>query len=295
MAITAKLQAGLGNQLFIYGTALAMARRLGATLNLDTSLFCFDTRRHFELDFFDTGATEVTGRFRNRSGRRQDTSNLPAKFAQYLTIKKLARDPKVLMETTKTFDQRVNTWGDGTKLLGYFQSWRYLEPVKEELRRRIIPAAHLDKKALSWVLDQRAFIDDLNDPVIVHLRRGDYLLPAHRDFHGVLGLSYYRRALATLSAGRGYGEVVVVSDDLPAARSMFSEFSAIFIDQPPELADSATLLAVSGSQKFVIANSSFSWWWAWLSAASDVVAPKNWFAREDLDASDVCPPSWQLV
>jgi len=289
------LQAGLGNQLFIYGAALAMARRLGVELTLDTSLFRFDTRRDFELDFFDTGASAITGEYQHRSGKRQDTSNLPAKFAQYLTIRRLSKNKKVLMEKQKNFDPRFESWGDGAKLLGYFQSWRYLEPVADEIRHRVTSAAYLDNSTRDWVSTQRDLLATLRDPVVVHVRRGDYLLPAHRDFHGLLDLPYYEKALSALSKGAGFSEVVVVSDDVPAAQKLFTGWPAIYIEQSPHLADSATLLAVSGASKYVIANSSFSWWWAWLSGASEVVAPKRWFAREDLDSSDVCPPVWQLV
>ncbi len=289
------LQAGLGNQLFIYGAALSMARRLNVDLHLDTSLFRFDVRRDFELDFFDTGANRVQGGYENRTGRRQNTSNLPAKFAQYLTIRKLSKNKRVLMEGEKTFDPRVESWGDGTKLLGYFQSWLYLEPVKEEVRQRVVGANRTDAPAHNWVSAQQALISSLADPVIVHLRRGDYLLPAHREFHGLLGLDYYDRALALMAGDFGYSDLVVVSDDVDEARRMFAHKSAIFLEQPPELSDSATLLAVCGARKYVIANSSFSWWWAWLSGSAAVVAPRNWFARKDLDSSDVCPPSWHLI
>jgi hypothetical protein len=295
LAITAMLQAGLGNQLFIYGAALSMARRLNVNLHLDTSLFRFDVRRDFELNFFDTGASRIAGGYELRTRRRQNTSNLPAKFAQYLTIRKLSKNKDVLMEGEKIFDSRVQRWGDNTKLLGYFQSWLYLEPVKDEIRQRVVGANQIDASTHRWVSTQQALINSLADPVIVHLRRGDYLLPAHREFHGILGLNYYERALALMAKNFGYSDLVVVSDDLSEARKMFAHQPAIFLEQPPELADSATLLAVCGARKYVIANSSFSWWWAWLSGSAEVVAPRDWFARQDLDSSDVCPPDWCLI
>lgn len=289
------LQAGLGNQLFIYGTALAMARRLGTDLHLDTSLFRFDTRRNYELGFFDTGASEILGKFQHRSGRRKETSKLSAKFAQYLSIRKLSRSPNVLMETTKSFDSRVTNWGDGTILLGYFQCWRYLQTVQNEVRQRVNDAKFLDQKTEEWVLQQKAMIRELTDPVIVHVRRGDYVLPAHRGFHGLLEQNYYETALANLANGPGYREVVLVSDDMPAAKQMFAGIPVIHIEQPKDISDSATLLALSTGNKYVIANSSFSWWWAWLAKADFVYAPKQWFARNDLDSSDICPPEWHLL
>lgn len=289
------LQAGLGNQLFIYGTALAMARRLGTDLHLDTSLFRFDTRRSYELGFFDTGASEILGKFQHRSGRRKETSKLSAKFAQYLSIRKLSRSPNVLMETTKSFDSRVTNWGDGTILLGYFQCWRYLQTVQNEVRQRVNDAKFLDQKTEEWVLQQKAMIRELTDPVIVHVRRGDYVLPAHRGFHGLLEQNYYETALGNLSNGPGYREVVLVSDDMPAAKQMFAGIPVIHIEQPKDISDSATLLALSTGNKYVIANSSFSWWLAWLAKADFVYAPKQWFARNDLDSSDICPPEWHLL
>jgi len=290
------LQAGLGNQLFIYGAALGMAKRLGADLILDTSLFRFDTRRNYELGFFDSGATAVVGNYLDKKRKRQDTSNIPAKFAQYLTIRKLAKNPKVLTEKSKSFDVRTQSWGDGTKLLGYFQSWRYLEGVKQELKKRILNATNLDANAQSWITDQKHQISKLKDPVLVHLRRGDYLLPAHRDFHGLLDDSYYRRALDVLSNNQELRSVYVISDDVNLARDLFGFLPDVhYLVQPPELSDVATLLVAAGFRRYVIANSSFSWWAAWLSDSNEVVAPKQWFARADLDSRDVCPPAWTLI
>lgn len=272
-----------------------MARRLGTDLHLDTSLFRFDARRNYELGFFDTGASEILGKFQHRSGRRKETPKLSTKFAQYLSVRKLSRNPNVLMETTKSFDARITRWGDGTILLGYFQSWRYLQTVQNEVRQRVSDARFLDQKTEEWVSQQKAMIRELTDPVIVHVRRGDYVLPAHRGFHGLLGQNYYETALANLANGPGYKEVVLVSDDMPAAKQMFAGIPAIYIEQPQDISDSATLLALSTGNKYVIANSSFSWWWAWLAKADFVYAPKQWFARNDLDSSDICPPEWHLL
>ena len=290
------LQAGLGNQLFIYGAALGMARRLDADLILDTSLFRFDTRRSYELGFFDSGATSVTGNYRDRKRKRQDTSNLPAKFAQYLVIRRLAKNPHVLMETTKTFDARTRLWGDGTKLLGYFQSWRYLEGVKQEVKQRVVTATNLQGDIRSWIDEQTRQINDARDPILVHVRRGDYLLTAHRNFHGLLEGSYYRRALEMLSRGEELQDVYVISDDMKLARDLFKSVPNVkYLVQPPEFSDIATLLVASRFRRFVIANSSFSWWAAWLSDYDEVVAPRHWFARSDIDSRDICPPEWTLI
>jgi hypothetical protein len=290
------LQAGLGNQLFIYGASLSMARRLDTDLVLDTSLFRFDTRRNYELGFFDSGASAVIGNYQDRKNKRQDTSNLPAKFAQYLTIRKLAKNPKVLMEHAKTFDARTTSWGDGTKLLGYFQSWRYLDSVQKEIRERVLAAQNLPKSSREWLAAQQSRIAETDNAVLVHVRRGDYLLPAHRDFHGVLQPDYYQRALESLGYPSASNKVYVMSDDQGLARgglSFMSDFE--FINQPPGSTDALTLLLAATFKKFVIANSSFSWWAAWLSGSTEVVAPKDWFARPDLDSQDVCPKDWVLI
>jgi hypothetical protein len=290
------LQAGLGNQLFIYGASLSMARRLDTDLVLDTSLFRFDTRRNYELGFFNSGASAVISNYQDRKNKRQDTSNLPAKFAQYLTIRKLAKNPKVLMEHSKTFDARTKSWGDGTKLLGYFQSWRYLDSVQTEIRERVLAAQNLPQSSRDWLAAQQSRIAEANNAVLVHVRRGDYLLPAHRDFHGVLQSDYYQRALESLGYPSASNKVYVMSDDQGLAReglSFVSDFE--FINQPPDSTDALTLLLAATFKKFVIANSSFSWWAAWLSGSTEVVAPKDWFARPDLDSRDVCPKDWVLI
>jgi hypothetical protein len=200
------------------------------------------------------------------------------------------------MEHAKTFDARTRSWGDGTKLFGYFQSWRYLDSVQKEIRERVLAAQNLPQSSRDWLAAQQSRIAEAENAVLVHVRRGDYLLPAHRNFHGVLQSDYYQRALESLGYPSASNKVYVMSDDQGLAReglSFMSDFE--FINQPPGSTDALTLLLAATFKKFVIANSSFSWWAAWLSGSTEVVAPKDWFARPDLDSQDVCPKDWVLI
>jgi hypothetical protein len=102
--------------------------------------------------------------------------------------------------------------------------------------------------------------------------------------------------LESLGYPSASNKVYVMSDDQGLAReglSFVSDFE--FINQPPGSTDALTLLLAATFKKFVIANSSFSWWAAWLSGSTEVVAPKDWFARPDLDSQDVCPKDWVLI
>ena len=140
-------------------------------------------------------------------------------------------------------------------------------------------------------------------PISVHVRRGDYLKPGTLEYHGILDQPYYREALARLKAGAGEGaELFVFSDDAVAAEQVLnfvpkSRLVHVRGDQGRPWEDMALM---ARCRHHVIANSSFSWWGAWLSRSPDkiVVAPRAWFAPAELkklSTADLYPPGWMLI
>src|SRR6202012_5379404 len=138
-------------------------------------------------------------------------------------------------------------------------------------------------------------------PVSVHVRRGDYLKPGTTEVHGVLGEAYYREALSRIEAEVGERvDLFVFSDDAQAAEQVLNfvpKLTHVRGDAERPWEDMALM---ARCRHHVIANSSFSWWGAWLnpSPGKVVIAPQRWFSVAALRERNVCdlyPPDWILV
>ena len=183
---------------------------------------------------------------------------------------------------------------DGTSFHGYFQSYRYLEGCRDELMRflRLNSGHRAGSEALLFAYRRRH-----KGPLVsLHVRRGDYVNTGLADAWGNLAADgYYDRAVASLGADVTY---LVFSDDIAWCRESLElegAESVEFVD-----VDHGTSLAVmAGCDVNIIANSSFSWWGAYLNPAADVYAPSRWFGpampppndRQD----DIVPPTWRRI
>jgi hypothetical protein len=182
---------------------------------------------------------------------------------------------------------------DDSNLYGYFQSERYYEHCEPEIReslafqRRVISSADSASSSLFGRLWLKA------TPVSLHVRRGDYL--ALSEWHPVCNSDYYERALESLEDRFGRLRVVVFSDDLDWCRATFRGRRYRFATGNDAGTD---MCLMSRCEHHVIANSSFSWWAAWLNPSTDkvVIAPTKWFGpRGPSDLQDLVPPNWERI
>lgn len=282
--VTVTLMGGLGNQLFMYGSGLAVARRLDCPLYLDLSWFDRQGLRTFEMSGFvhcglvlSTG-NRAPGRVR-RAGRR---------------IGKLAR-ARQFHEGSFCFDPAILQVEPGTSLHGYFQSWKYLEPVVPELRAQVLDLAHPS----AWFAETLQRLRELLPWTALHVRRGDYRNPETARMHGLAGADYYARALAVEERLVGARTLVVFSDEPDEARGILRSVARdkVFVETPAGSPPLESLVLMSLADSIVTANSSFSWWGAWLTDRPEkiVVAPRPWFAELAHDERDLLPPHWISV
>jgi hypothetical protein len=305
--ITVSLFGGLGNQMFQYAAAKALAQRHRVPLALDLSGFSDSgivMPRRFLLDRLRVpeavAGSEGTGVskavkyfFRAKWMGRIDSllgcSGLP----------KLPQSPHFYREPHFHYDPTFEALGPRTAVFGYFQSERYFGPIARDLRKWFAPRERLAGAAA----DVLARIEASRLPASVHIRRGDYLNPGTAEFHGILGEPYYREALGRLGGAiRGEPELFVFSDDPEAAEQVLNFVPSSRLTHvrgaPERPWEDMALMA--RCRHHVIANSSFSWWGAWLNRAPDkvVVAPRAWFAQTQLSKWNTCdlyPPAWLLV
>jgi hypothetical protein len=189
------------------------------------------------------------------------------------------------------FDPRVFDQPDGTAYHGYFQSYRYMDDCRDSLLRylRFNDRHRAYCEALLF-----AYRRTLRRPLVaVHVRRGDYLYPGAEHAWGNLAADgYYKRAVEAIGDDVTY---VVFSDDLPWCKQSLGIEGAEYAD----FDHFTSLCLMSRCDVNVVANSSFSWWGAYLNPTADVYAPSRWFGPampppNDRQA-DVVLPSWRTI
>ena len=278
-SITVELIGGLGNQLFQYATGLAQAERLGCPLDLDITYFQVSDKRTLALESFHHCGRSLTFT-QKRRGR--------------LTARLQNRTGSILREASFAYDPRVAAIGVGTRLEGYFQSWRYFSEIADPLRGQI---RNLRSPSI-WYKEKLAELSD-EAWVGVHIRRGDYATAQYRDKFGPVSLEYIARGLKFLSAIGGPMKSVIFTDDPIDVRrelraSGMEALADEIIEPPADSEPLESLLLLSQAAHLVLSNSSFSWWAAYLGDRPErlVVAPRPWFVGLDHDTRDLLLPDW---
>lgn len=194
----------------------------------------------------------------------------------------------VFRERGFAYDRRFESLAGSQYLAGFFQSPRYFASIEDELRADMLAGAEAGAGALPD-------IDLSGETVSVHLRMGDYADPQNAAIHGVLPPDYFEAAAERVRAMHPEARFLLFSDQPDAARERLSRLRLTPVDGGSRVAD---LLLMARCRHHIIANSTFSWWGAWLGEGGTVVAPERWFAPEKqarTDLSDLFPEGWIRV
>jgi hypothetical protein len=278
-------QGGLGNQLFQYAAARSLALRLGEELVLDPYWFNHplsgETARPLELLRYAVQmrvATPAEQR-RWRFQRSRWVRRLP--FLQ---------SSGVLRETPAAYTSAFERAGRDTYMIGFWQSERYFKEHRAKLLAELTPLAPPSTR-------DAALLETMRDgtPVSLHVRRGDYVTsPSAAAFHGVCSIDYYERALDHIRRRVQRPTLYIFSDDPAWTReNLRTDLPCHYVDHNGPENAFQDLRLMSRCTHHVTANSSFSWWGAWLSTAKDgiVVAPRAWFAS-GLATANLVPDDW---
>ena len=280
------LSGGLGNQMFQYAAGRSLAVRIGVPLVLDLSWFCGQSERRFALSSFNIDAEQGS----------QCPWLLPRgqAIASRLSRRWLPRimGVPVWRETHFNYSSDFAALSEPLFLEGYWQSERYFREIRSLLLQEFTLRESLSPACTKLV-------EEINgcDAICVHVRRGDYLSnPVAAKVHGTCSLDYYRDGIGELCQGLVKPRCFVFSDDLAWVRA------SIVVDCPMTVVDvnapndvHLDLALMVACRHFLIANSSLSWWGAWLGnhAGKKVIAPKRWFLTPDKDTRDLLPESWR--
>lgn len=273
--IITKLQGGMGNTMFQFAMGLAQAQRLNTNLLLDASSFQRDSIRQYSLGLWEGIKEPIT------LGHRPTIRERGMPYNQTL----------------------VDSIKDGDVLNGYWQTEKYFFHLKGRLRQIFTPAARLTDYGFETLKE----ILNLGErSCFVTVRRTDYL---NTDYHGVLPQEYYNQAALEVYKSVGKPPVFFVFSDEPEwckknfylphgdfkVVGSFNQTSKNHLGREDE-----DLWLMKYCHNAIMANSSFSWWGAWLNSIDGiepraVIAPKKWFNNSPEDPRDIVPERWMTL
>jgi hypothetical protein len=286
--VVTKVKGGLGNQIFQYYAGMYLAEK-----NKTISSFYLEKG---SKGAFQHGSSLLELNFGAQLNltTKIDGTNLNHKVSRFLSI----NHPNLYRSTSRFwdsyvsnetgFDPRLDSLKGNLTLEGYFQSYKYFESLKS---KRIVHGRFLPVNPSSAASELQRMIVAEN-PIVMHLRRGDYVTNSNT---GLLARDYYLHALEALEARDR--NVWVFSDDIQLAKDQFSPVESRawrWIGSEQINLASENLFLMSLSRDIIIGNSTFSYWAANLNEKKNVMAPTKWFKRQD-DPRDLYPPSWKTI
>jgi hypothetical protein len=293
-SVIVRLMGGLGNQMFQYATGFSVAKRSGVPLLLDRTFL--DSRpagmnwtaRAFELDVF----------------------RLPYTFADPLLVERMRREldhrwyrpvqrrfpwifpPKCFVQQGTAFAPAVFQRKAPLYLEGFWQNEGFFSQVADELRTALfVPKEGISEKnaaLLELIRSTRS--------ACIHVRRGDYVANAEANrYHGTCSVNYYTSSAASLAEKQGVDRFFIFSDDPQWVKdNIHLPWPATYISHNHGRDAHWDLFLMKHCRHHILANSSFSWWGAWLDPAPGkvVIAPAQWFQGTGTPISDIIPPTW---
>ncbi len=291
--IGVRLEGGLGNQLFQYAAARSLAIRHATEVTIDLSALSVKkkslTAREYELGAFNCMIKST-----------QSTSFYFSALAKHARLLFNLLSPwSAFVEQGEQFNTCFSTAPDNSYLIGFWQSYRYFEGIEEVLRHDFTPKNPLSSKSIAI----QKMIDRSSPAIAVHVRRGDYVsLPSAINYHGALSLDYYHEGIEIMEKHFPNTTYFVFSDDIDwCKKNLGLGERAIHVDHNGSVNAWQDLVLMSACHHHIIANSSFSWWGAWLGGQNRefnkqlIIYPKNWFKGRAVNTEDRFPLNWQGI
>jgi len=290
--IVVKLKGGLGNQLFQYAVGRQLSEIHGTELKIDISMF-----GDYEWHDYSLWPLNIKENISSQEEIALLTHKKLSKFERVFgsffgSKSKLASTH--IVERHFHFDPEILKLPDGVYLDGYWQSEKYFKNIEEIIRREFTVNSQQTGK-------DRELSEDIGacESVSLHIRRGNYISdPLTNKTHGTCSLNYYQECVKLLTEEVKEPHFFVFSDDPEWAQDNLNlDWPKIFVDHNDADKDYEDLRSMSLCRHHIIANSTFSWWGAWLSTTKDklVFFPKQWFAEGKHDTRDLFPAGWRSV
>ncbi len=291
--IITRLMGGLGNQMFQYAAGKSLSLLHGTELLLDVShlgkkAHVEDTKRDFELDKLVANVKVSTEKDFEPFLKLGSSKT----YRSFQRIFPSLFNKTYFAETGQRFHASFFNLPANVYLNGFWQSEKYFLKYADEIRKtfqRFELLSEPGKKILSEIKNTNS--------IGIHVRRGDYISNAKANsFHGVCSVDYYKSAVLKINEkANSKPDLFVFSDDIEWCKNNFQfENKITFVENYPDKKSFEDLLLMSICSHNIIANSSYSWWGAWLNSNKSkiVIAPVKWFNQSELDTIDLFPASW---
>jgi len=289
--VIVRLNGGLGNQMFQYATGRAVAHRNRTQVKLDVSALEQDAARSYRLHHFNIVESFATPDEVARFTKRDLWSRISPRVERYL-LPPYKRS--VFAERFAHFDPDILRVRGSVYLTGYWQSEKYFKDIEQIIRQdfTLRHTADPDNQKLARIIAN-------TNSVSLHIRRGDYVSnPTLFRKYGVCSLEYYQGAVVKVAEEVKDPHLFIFSDDIDWARdNLRLRHPLTFVAHNDADKDYEDLRLMSLCKHHIMANSSFSWWGAWLctNPGKIVMAPKRWFKMPGRDTRDLIPDSWHRI
>ena len=291
--IIANLRGGLGNQMFIYAFGKYLAQKHNTELKLDNSYY-EDYHRVYELNklgikekFASQSEIEKLKVFKYKD-------ILPIRF---IKSKILGKESKKVPASSYILDSDINfrkkylKLPDNVYLDGLFQSEKFFRGIKDILRQDFQLKNELDQA-------NKSFLEKIktSNSVSLHIRRGDYITNswAMKEL-GVCSIEYYKKSIDYIGSKIESPVFFVFSDDLEWVKNNFDiKQPCVYVDCNDGNTGEKDLELMKNCKHHICANSSFSWWGAWLGEEVNTIniVPEKWFKGEYFNDKYLIPDRW---
>ena len=279
-----KFNGGLGNQMFQLAFGRAVEKKTGLKTIFDMSFFKKNYSRPFELNVFNA----------NVEGVEDFLTKLKIELIWKLR-KKLAgkkfMGTVVYSEPCFEYDRNALEPEAGTFFEGFFQSEKYFKEVEQDLREdfrfKVLPDAQ-NQQTIEKIQSTNS--------VSLHIRRGDYVQKKrYQNVYATCSLDYYKRGVELIAEKHENPTLFIFSDDIEWVKENLKlPYESVYVSHNTGAKSFEDMRLMSLCRHNVIANSSFSWWAAWLNNNKEkiVIAPQRWFKDEKIVQTDVIPENW---
>lgn len=279
-----KFNGGLGNQMFQWAFGRALQRKTGIKTHFDMSFFTKKYARPFELGIFKLEVPQV-----------EDFST-KFKLALIWKLRKKLHGKKFLginfyAEPHFEYDENLFGLSPDTYIEGFFQTEKYFKFIEKDLRKdfayRVEPNEQ-NKELIEQISSSNS--------ISLHIRRGDYVQKKrYQNLYATCSLDYYKRGVEFIAQKFENPKLFIFSDDINWVKENLNmPYESVFVTHNTGSSSFEDMRLMSLCKHNVIANSSFSWWGAWLNSNGQkvVIAPEKWFNDESVNQSDVIPEDW---
>ncbi len=276
-----RIKSGLGNQMFQYALYIALKEK-GKKVILDTSNIYEKMKSMKRNTIFDVFSLDHDYVINN------ETYNY-LKHYFFAVFKKCVNRYKEV--SFGNYDK--NIWElNNAYLDGFWQSEKYFALYREKIREAFATKQSVDMNTGLGKIIQ----SETNCTVSIHIRLGDYTLENNEKLYGnICNAEYYRKAINHIKGVCSNPLFIVFSNDIHNAKELITDKNVIFADSRTEKDGWIDMCMMSKCKHHIIANSTFSWWAAWLNTNKDkiVIAPQKWL--NNTKTPDICPSSWVLL